>query len=136
MEILSLTNAQKNYYKLANINEKRLCSRESGDVPKKLNKFSSLRGEDSIETRKAELRKAASGFEAIFVRQMLQSMRSTLSNGGMFGSGAMGEIYSDIMDNAISEKIADRGDFGLADIIYKQMVKSIESQYKSNEVKK
>ena len=40
------------------------------------------------------------------------------------------------MDNAISEKIAERGDLGLADTIYKQMVKSIESENKSSEFKK
>ena len=131
MRILSSTNAQKNFYKLTNNGEKQSLPLEFGDIPRQLNKLSSLRGNDNIEARKAKLRKAAEGFEAIFIRQILKSMRSTLTSGGMFGSGSVGEIYSDIMDNAISEKIAERGDMGLADIIYKQMVKSIESEYKS-----
>lgn len=46
----------------------------------------------------------------------------------MFGEGATGEIFSDMMDNAIAEKIAERGELGLADAIYKQTVKSIEHQ--------
>ncbi|MFC1561264.1 rod-binding protein [Candidatus Latescibacterota bacterium] len=113
---------------MTNNREKQSIPLDFGDIPRQLNKLSSLRGNYDIEARKAKLRKAAEGFEAIFVRQMLKSMRSTLTSGGMFGSGSVGEIYSDMMDNAISEKIAERGDMGLADIIYKQMVKSIESE--------
>ena len=131
MRILSLNNTQKNFYKLRNNEEKQFNPLEFGNIPKQLNKLFSLRGNDDIAAKKAKLRKAAGDFEAIFVRQILKSMRSTLTNGGMFGSGSVGEIYSDMMDNAISEKIAERGDMGLADIIYKQMVKSIESEYKS-----
>ena len=127
MRILSSNNAQKNFYKLTNNGEKQSLPLEFGDIPRQLNKLSSLSKNVDIGARKAKLRKAAEGFEAIFIRQILKSMHSTLTSGGMFGSGSVGEIYSDIMDNAISEKIAERGDMGLADIIYKQMVKSIES---------
>ncbi len=132
MRILSSNNTQKNIYKLTNNREKQSIPLDFGDIPGQLNKLSSLRGNDDIVARKAKLRKAAGDFEAIFVRQILKSMRSTLTSGGMFGSGSVGEIYSDMMDNAISEKIAERGDMGLADIIYKQMVKSIESENESS----
>ena len=132
MKILSSNNIQNNIYKLTNNGEKQSLPLDFGDIPGQLNKLSSLRGNDDIEARKTKLRKAAGDFEAIFVRQILKSMRSTLTSGGMFGSGSVGEIYSDMMDNAISEKIAERGDMGLADIIYKQIVKSIESENESS----
>jgi len=135
VRILSSNNTQKNFYKLRNNGEKQSLPLEFGDIPGQLNKLSSLRGNDDIVARKAKLRKVAGDFEAIFIRQMLKSMRLTLTNGGMFGSGSVGEIYSDMMDNAISEKIAERGDMGLADIIYKQMVKSIESENEPRIVK-
>ena len=86
---------------------------------------------NNIEARKAKLREAAKGFEAIFARQLLSSMRSALTDGGMFGSGTTGEIYNDMMDNAIAEQISLRSALGLADIIYKQMVKNIESESNS-----
>ncbi len=89
---------------------------------------------DDIEVRKNKLRKAANDFEAIFARQILKSMRSTLEDGGMFGSGSIGEIYSDMMDNAISEIIAKRGELGLANSIYKQMIKYIEPDIETNAV--
>jgi len=90
------------------------------------NQFISI-GYDNIPKKMA-----AEGFEAIFARQILESMRSTLTDGGMFGSGSIGETYSYIMDNAIAETIAKRGDLGLADHIYNQMVKSIESGDRSS----
>ena len=64
----------------------------------------------------------------------MRSMRSSLLNGGMFGSGATGEIYSDIMDNAIAEKMAERSVLGLADLIYKRMVKNIDTDNTSSGV--
>ena len=45
---------------------------------------------------------------------------------GMFGSGVAGEIYSDMMDTAVADKIAERGSLGLADMLYGQLVKRID----------
>jgi len=80
------------------------------------------------EARDAELRKAAEGFEAIFIRQFLKSLRATLPGGGLFGTGAEGEIYADMMDNAIAETASKRGAFGIADIIYRQLVRDVPSE--------
>lgn len=87
---------------------------------------------DALETQKKKLRQAAEGFEAIFARQILKNMRSTLSDGGLFGKGTTGEIYSDIMDNAVAETMAKRSELGLADALYKQLVKTVEQEYKSS----
>ncbi|MFC1541627.1 rod-binding protein [Candidatus Latescibacterota bacterium] len=108
-------------------------------------KFSSLSGgfkklspvleKADIETQKVKLRKASKDFEGILVKEILKSMRSTLTDGGMFGTGTAGKIYSDMMDDAVANKIAERGDIGFADIIYKQMVKSIDpNEYKKTPV--
>lgn len=85
-----------------------------------------------IEVKKAKLRKAAEGFEAIFTRLILKSMRTSFTTGGMFGSGSVGEIYSDMIDNSIAEKMSKRSELGLADAIYKQMIKSIEIEENSD----
>lgn len=127
MKILSANSAQ--IYNLPDNGKNQFLSLRYNNIPEKVTE------NDDIETRKAKLRKAAKGFEAIFAMQILKSMRSTLKNGGMFGSGSTGEIYSYIMDNAIAETIAERGDLGLADSIYKQMVKSIKSDDKSSTAK-
>jgi len=111
---------------LPNNGENKFFSPGYGNIPKKITE------NDDIEARKSKLRKAAKDFEAIFARQILKSMRSTLTDGGMFGNGSAGEIYSYIMDEAVAEAIAKRGDLGLADLIYNQMVKSVEFNDKSS----
>ncbi|MFC1551468.1 rod-binding protein [Candidatus Latescibacterota bacterium] len=89
-------------------------------------KASHILNKSDVEAKKAKLLKASKDFEGILVKEILKSMRSTLTNGGMFGTGTAGEIYSDMMDDAVANKIASRGKMGLADVIYKQMVKSID----------
>lgn len=78
-----------------------------------------------IDIKKDELRKAAEGFEAIFIRQMLQTMRTGLDE-SMFGSGPAGGIYADIADQAVSQAMASRGTLGIADNLYNTMVRRIE----------
>ena len=124
MRILSAENTQNQMYEITAAGQKNLVLKNES-APGRAAKAGSVKKNDDIEARKARLREAAEGFEAIFARQILKTMRSSLSDGGMFGSGSTGEIYSDMMDNAVAEKIAKRGELGLADAIYKQMVKSI-----------
>lgn len=81
----------------------------------------------SVVEQKEKLREAAKDFEAIFVRQLLKNMRSTLMDGGMFGDGTAGEIYSDMMENALAEKISETGSLGLGEQLYRRLVTRIDS---------
>jgi flagellar protein FlgJ len=80
-----------------------------------------------IETRKAELRDTAEKFEAIFIRQFMKTLRSTLPGEGLFGGGASGEIYADMMDNAVSDAVSKRGAFGIADMVYQRLVSRLDT---------
>ena len=80
------------------------------------------------EAQKVKLRKATEGFEAIFIRLLLKTMRSTIPDGGMFGKGAVGEIYGDMMDNTLAEVMSRRSILGLADTLYRQLVREIEPE--------
>ena len=133
MEKISLLNNQKTMYKLPDNGEREFLPFRSGTSTTTFKKIKNDIGFSGVE-KKAKLRKAAESFEAIFIRQMLRSMRSTLLDGGMFGSGATGEIYSDIMENAIAEKMAERSVLGLADLLYKRMVKNIDTDNTSSGV--
>jgi flagellar protein FlgJ len=88
-------------------------------------------GQSSLDAQKAKLRKASRDFEAIFIRELLKNMRSTLQDGGMFGSGPQGEIFSGMMDDAIADKIAGQGDLGLGNILYQRMVRMIDPSEKT-----
>ena len=84
--------------------------------------------EKDIDIEKMKLRKAARGFEAIFIKKLMSSMRSTMSGGDMFGKGVAGSIYGDIIDTAVAEELSEKGILGLADNMYRIMVKSIEAR--------
>lgn len=78
------------------------------------------------DAEKARLLKASQGFEAIFLRKLLSTMRSTMSENSMFGTGPAGEIYGDIIDYAVAEAMAKKSVLGLADQLYDTLVKRIE----------
>ncbi|MFC1649943.1 rod-binding protein [Candidatus Latescibacterota bacterium] len=132
MEIIS-NNIQKNTAEMTNINKIQPLTSKFGPLSDGFKKLSPVIEKSDIEAKKAKLLKASKDFEGILVKEILKSMRSTLTNGGLFGTGTAGEIYSDMMDDAVANKIAERGDMGLAHIIYKQMVKNIDpNEYKDS----
>ena len=75
--------------------------------------------EGDDETR---LREVASDFEAIFIRQMLDSMRDTLNpDARLVDTGLAGEIYEDMLCDEYSRIMSKTGGFGLADLIVNQL---------------
>jgi len=77
-----------------------------------------------LDAEKIRLRKVAVSFEAIFIRQLLKTMRSTVPGGTMFGSGAAGEMYADIAEAAVADAMAKEERFGIADVLYRRLLKS------------
>ena len=65
------------------------------------------------------LRKAAEGFEAVMVRQMISSMRKAKLADAMFGSSAT-DNFREMADARTAESIAKLGQFGIANLIEKQ----------------
>lgn len=71
---------------------------------------------------KERLREVASDFEAIFVKQMLDSMRDTLNpENRLVDAGFAGEIYDDMLYDEYARIMARTGSIGLADLIVKQL---------------
>ena len=81
-----------------------------------------------IDAKKAKLLKSAQGFEAIFIRKLLNTMRTTMSENSMFGTGVAGDVYGDIIDNAVSEVMSKQSVLGLSNMLYSTMVKSLETR--------
>ena len=70
----------------------------------------------------ARLREVASDFEAIFIRQMLDSMRDTLDpDARLVDTGLAGEIYDDMLYDEYARIMSKTGGFGLADLIVNQL---------------
>jgi Rod binding domain-containing protein len=84
-------------------------------------------GDEMIAARKAKLMDNARGFEAIFIRQLLSTMRSTMSDHSMFGGGVSGDLFGDIAEAAVAETLAKRNTLGIARILYNAYEKNVEA---------
>lgn len=69
------------------------------------------------------LRKAAQDFEAIFVHQLLSTMRqASLPGTGSLGSSAQ-RIYQDVMDDEVARSISRAGGLGLAELLIRDVAR-------------
>lgn len=65
------------------------------------------------------MRQAAEAFEAVFLRQLIGSMRQAKLGEELFGSQAT-EQFRDIADANLADSMADQGSFGIADLLMQQ----------------
>ena len=70
-------------------------------------------------TDPAGLKKAAQQFEAIFLRQMISSMRSASLGEDMLGSTA-GDQFRDMADARTADSMAEKGSLGIAEMLMRQ----------------
>ncbi|MBN2050700.1 MAG: rod-binding protein [Spirochaetales bacterium] len=67
-----------------------------------------------------KLMEACRQFESIFIKQMLNSMKKTVSKSGMLNGGLSEEIFEDMLYDQYAEKMSKTANFGIADMLYKQ----------------
>lgn len=73
----------------------------------------------AIELQK--LKMACQGFEALFVKQLLKGMRSTVIKSGYLDGGMKTRLAEDMMDQALANQVSKSGQLGLANMLYKQL---------------
>jgi Rod binding domain-containing protein len=74
----------------------------------------------------AKLKKAAQAFEGYFIYMLMKEMQKTSSSkeGGLFGSGASGDTYQYLFQQAMSNKLASaNGGFGLTKMMMREFQK-------------
>ena len=84
-----------------------------------LNTQATPTGDAATSQRRQELRQAAQAFEAVFVRQLLGSMRSAKLADDMFSSQATDQ-FRDMADARLADSMSQRGTFGIADMLVAQ----------------
>jgi len=72
-------------------------------------------------TNDEKVKQACSDFEAIFIKQMLDSMRKTVEKTSLLGGGMAEEIFEDMIYDEYAKKMSKTGDFGIKDMLYKQL---------------
>ncbi|HVP06717.1 MAG TPA: transglycosylase SLT domain-containing protein [Candidatus Acidoferrum sp.] len=88
----------------------------------------------TLEAEKARLKKATKEFEAFFNYYMLKTMRQTIPKDEMAQNLPLGddmgkETFSDIFDMEVSHLMSSKGQRSISDLLYKSMVKIVETQY-------
>jgi Rod binding domain-containing protein len=78
------------------------------------------RGQSQID-KSSKLYKVSQEFEAIFIKQMLNVMRKSVSKTGLMDGGMAEEIFEDMLYDEYAQKMAQSGSFGIADMIYRQL---------------
>ena len=82
----------------------------------------------SRQDRGAQLKEIAQGFESIFLNMLMKSMRNTVKPNPMFSGGRGGEIFTQMMDTAVSDASAKRGGgIGIADMIVEKYERAMMS---------
>jgi Rod binding domain-containing protein len=71
--------------------------------------------------KSSRLYKVSQEFEAIFIKQMLNVMRKSVSKTGLMDGGMAEEIFEDMLYDEYAQKMAETGSFAIADMIYKQL---------------
>jgi flagellar protein FlgJ len=78
----------------------------------------------------AKLRKAAQDFESVFLNHMLKTMRQSASSGPGPGSGSGERMYRDLLDDELAKSISRGGGLGLADVLVRDLVRSLPKEEK------
>ncbi|MFN3944652.1 MAG: rod-binding protein [Allosphingosinicella sp.] len=69
--------------------------------------------------QREQLKEAAKAFEAVFVRQMIGSMRQASLGDDLFGSSAADQ-FRDMSDARLADSMAEKGSLGIAELLLKQ----------------
>ena len=72
------------------------------------------------DDKRAQLEGAAKAFEAVFLRQMIGSMRQASLGEDLLGGSQATEQFRDMRDSKLADSMADQGGFGIAALLLKQ----------------
>ncbi|MDQ6999001.1 MAG: rod-binding protein [Mariprofundus sp.] len=74
-----------------------------------------------VKEKDEGLWKVSKQLEAVFVQQMMTEMRKSVGKSDFMPSGYAENVHASMMDDAIAQASAKRGDFGIAESIYRQL---------------
>lgn len=71
----------------------------------------------------AKLKQASRMFESYFLQQLMKEMRKTVSKSGLISGGKGEEMFTDMLDQAQSDRASAVRSMGIADMIERQMTR-------------
>ena len=88
-----------------------------------------ISGAPSTDSKSSDLEKlkaVSKQFEAVFLRQILSSARQSKLGDDIMGSDATDQ-FRDMQDSRLADNMADKGVFGVADLLVKQFQARVSS---------
>jgi len=82
------------------------------------------RAAETQRRRRPDLARACAEFEALFLQQLLRQMRATVPREAPDG-GSAGQLYGEMRDAEVARSLARGRGIGLADVLYRQMVRRL-----------
>jgi len=79
-----------------------------------------------VSSEDAKLREAANEFEAIFIQQMMKSMRKTSLESDLLPKSEGEKIFRSMLDEQYAKLSANSGSLGLGQMIYQQLKSNLE----------
>lgn len=79
-----------------------------------------MRRQSVLQQDEDKLKEACRQFEAIFMKQMLNSMRKTVEKSGLMDGGMPEDIFEDMLYDEYADKMTKTAGFGIADLLYRQ----------------
>lgn len=67
------------------------------------------------------LKQVCAEFEAVFLRHMLKTMRSSMAGGGIFGKSHQAEMFGSLMDEKMALDMAGKRGIGIGDFLFKKL---------------
>lgn len=76
----------------------------------------------------AKLREAANDFEAIFIQQMLKTMRKTSFESDLLPKSEGEKVFQSLLDEQYALLSAKSGSLGLSEMIYQQLKPKVDKK--------
>lgn len=80
---------------------------------------------DTGAIKEKKLHKACADFEAVFLYQMLKTMRKTVPASGLLDKMGGKDTYEMLTDQKVSEELAKKGGLGLQNVLFKQLSRPV-----------
>ncbi len=75
--------------------------------------------QSQLNDKREQLQAAAQAFEAVFLRQMIGSMRQASLGDELLGGDRAGEQFREMADARLADSMAEKGSFGIAEMLLK-----------------
>lgn len=89
------------------------------------NRVEEVSARSARERDLAKVTQLSKDFEAIFLEQMLKTMRSSIQKSGLVDGGNAEEIYRSMLDNEYAKLMSAQGSSGLSQMIERQLLQTM-----------